>query len=325
MGAVSSRLPIVSVSLFRRLSAITLGLVALIVLTGAGVRLTGSGLGCSDWPDCTRGHLTPALHFHSMIEFSNRMVTVVLVIAVAITFLAALRRRPYRRDLVWLSAGLVVGILAEAVVGGIVVYTKLNPYVVSVHFLATMLLLVNAVVLLHRSDRDYRSGSGHLLVPRAVLWFYRGVIALLGVVIIAGSATTGTAPDAGGASGQLVAKRIPVSLRTMTEIHAGFALLLLGMTIGLVVVLMVIDVPERVRKAGRILLIVMAAQAGVGYTQFFTHLPAVLVEIHELGVTVLLIGVTQSFMAITFHGPEVGDESCGIEPKRAVANNLANG
>ena len=101
------------------------------------------------------GHLTPALQLHGLIEFGNRMVTVVLVIAVAAAFLGTVFRTPRRRDLVWLSGGLVAGVLAQAVLGGIVVYTKLNPYVVMVHFYATMLLLVDALVLVHRDRRDY--------------------------------------------------------------------------------------------------------------------------------------------------------------------------
>ena len=134
-----------------RLDVLALVLTALIVLTGAAVRLTGSGLGCSNWPECSAGHLTPALQFHGLVEFGNRLVTVLLTIAVAVAFVGSVFRSPRRRDLVWLSGGLVVGVLAQAVLGGIVVYTKLNPYVVMVHFFATMLLLVDAVVLVHRS------------------------------------------------------------------------------------------------------------------------------------------------------------------------------
>jgi heme a synthase len=124
-------------------------------------------------------------------------------------------------------------------------------------------------------------------------------------VIAAGTATTGAGPHAGDASGQLVAKRIPIALRDMAELHSSLALLLVGLTIGLVVGLHMGDVPERVRRAGRVLLVVMVAQAAVGYTQYFTHLPALLVEVHLLGVTVLVIGAVQCFLACTFHPAEV--------------------
>jgi cytochrome c oxidase assembly protein subunit 15 len=295
----------VSPSLSHRLNVLALVLVTLIVLTGGAVRLTGSGLGCSDWPECSVGQLTPALQFHGLIEFGNRLVTVVLTIAVGAALLAAVFRRPHRRDLVYLSLGLVLGIVAQAVLGGIVVYTKLNPYLVMVHFFATMLLLANAVVLVHRSTRDYSPGSAHLLIPRPLLQLHYGVLALLTAVIAAGTAATGAGPLGGSSSGQQVAKRIPVPLRDLAELHASLVMLLIGLTIGLVVGLHMADVPERVRRAGRVLLVAMVAQAAVGYTQYFTHLPAALVEVHLLGAAILVIGATQCFLACTFHPPEV--------------------
>lgn len=302
----------------RRLSLVSLVSVATIVLTGAAVRLTGSGLGCSDWPSCMKGQLTPPLRFHSLVEFGNRMVTVVLVVVIAATFLAAIRRRPFRRDLVWLSGGLVFGVLAEAVIGGIVVYSKLNPYLVMVHFLATLLMLAAAAVLLHRSGHDFSPGSGRLLVPRPILLLSRGLVVLLAVVMAAGSATTGAAPDAGGAQGQLVAKRIPVPLRTMAELHSSLALLLVGLALGLAVALHSLDVPERVRKGARMLVVVLALQAAVGYGQYFTHLPAAVVELHELGATALVIGVVQFFLALTNHAPERAPRLRGVPAVPAV-------
>ncbi len=297
-------IPTVSPSLSRRLDVIALVLTALIVVTGGAVRLTGSGLGCSDWPSCSAGHLTPALQFHGLVEFGNRLVTIVLVVAVLAAFAGSLLRAPRRRDLVWLSGGLVAGVVAQAVLGGIVVYTKLNPYVVMVHFVATMLLLVDAVVLVHRSSRDYGPGSARLLVPRPLIRLFYGLLALLGVVIAAGTAVTGAGPHAGDATGQHIAKRIPIALRDMAELHSSLALLLIGVTLGLVVALHMGDVPERVRRSGRILMAVMVAQAAVGYTQYFTHLPALLVEVHLLGATALVIGAVQTFLVCTYHAPE---------------------
>lgn len=298
------RLPSISPSLSHRLDVLALVLTALIVVTGAAVRLTGSGLGCSNWPECSSGHLTPALQFHGLVEFGNRLVTVVLTIAVAAAFLGSIFRTPRRRDLIWLSGGLVAGVLAQAVLGGIVVYTKLNPYVVMVHFLATMLLLVDAVVLVHRSTREYGPGSARLLVPRLLIRLYYGLLGLLTLVITAGTATTGAGPHAGDATGQQVAKRIPVSLRDLAELHSSLALLLVGVTLGFVVAVHVGDIPERVRRAARVLLAVMVAQAAVGYTQYFTHLPALLVEVHMIGVTALVIGTVQTFLVCTYHAPE---------------------
>ena len=299
------RTPNVSPSVGHRLNLGALALTALIVLTGGAVRLTGSGLGCSNWPECSAGNLTPALQFHGLVEFSNRLVTVVLIVVVAASFLAMVLRSPRRRDLIWLSGGLVAGVLAQAVLGGIVVYTKLNPYVVMVHFLATMLLLVDAVVLVHRDRLDYSPGSAHLLVPRVLIRLYYGLLALLALVIAAGTATTGAGPHAGDSSGQQIAKRIPIALRDMAELHSSLALLMVGVTLGIVVALHAAGVPERVRRSGRILMVVMVAQAAVGYTQYFTHLPALLVEVHLLGATAIVIGMVQTFLACTYHAPEV--------------------
>src|SRR3984957_1695884 len=277
-GVSRRRTPTVSPSLSHRLDVVALVLTGLIVLTGAAARLTGSGLGCAVWPECSVGHLTSALQFHGLVEFGNRLVTVVLTVVVIAAFLGSIFRSPRRRDLVWLSGGLVGGVVAQAVLGGIVVYTKLNPYLVMVHFFATMLLLVDAVVLVPRCTRDSGPGSAHLLVPRPLISLFYGALALLAFVIAAGTATTGAGPHAGDASGQQVAKRIPIALRDMAELHSSLALLLIGVTIGLVVGIHMSAVPERVRRAARILLIVMVAQAGVGYTQYCTHLPSLLVE-----------------------------------------------
>ena len=304
LARVAPRRFSVSPSACHRLYVVALVFVALIVVTGGAVRLTDSGLGCSNWPECTAGHLTPALHFHSWVEFGNRLVTVAITVLVAVAFVASILRSPRRRDLVWLTGGLVAGILVQAVIGGIVVYTKLNPYLVMLHFYATMLLLVDAVVLVHRSTRDYSPGSARLLVPRPLIRLFYGLLALLALVIAAGTATTGAGPHAGESSGQQVAKRLPVTLRDMAELHSTLAILLIGTTIGLVVALQLGHMPERVRRSGRILLVVMVAQAAVGYTQYFTHLPALLVEVHLAGVTVLVIGTVQTFLTCTYHPPE---------------------
>ena len=234
-------------------------------------------------------------------------------------------RRPRRRDLIYLSGGLVVGILAQAVLGGIVVYTKLNPYLVMVHFFATMRPAGQRRrpgPPLHRLD--YGPGSARLLVPRPLLRLHYGVLVVLGLRHCRRHGDHRGRSARRRSSGQLVAKRIPIALRDMAELHSSLAMLLVGLTIGLVVGLHMADVPERVRRAGRVLLVVMVAQAAVGYTQYFTHLPALLVEVHLLGVTVLVIGAVQCFLACTFHPAEVEvgtrpDSGAGSEAQPAAA------
>ncbi|MGH9046559.1 MAG: COX15/CtaA family protein, partial [Acidimicrobiales bacterium] len=247
-----SRIPVISPKVFRRLAIASLVAFCLIVLSGAAVRLTGSGLGCPDWPSCYHRQLTPQLSFHPLVEFSNRLVTVVLTIIVAAVFLAALRRRPFRRDLTWLTVGLLAGVFAQAGIGALAVYTKLNPYVVLCHFLASMVLVAVAVVLVHRCNRDYAVGSARPLVPRAAFLGGRAILVLLAVVLIAGTFTTGTGPHAGSSDGQLVARRIPIALRDMAELHSSLALLLVGVTLGVALAIHAISVPERVRRSIRI-------------------------------------------------------------------------
>jgi cytochrome c oxidase assembly protein subunit 15 len=291
---------------FGALATASLVALCLIVLTGAAVRLTGSGLGCPDWPSCFHRRFTPPLAFHPLVEFSNRLVTVALVVLLAATLLGALRRRPFRADLAWLSAGLLGGVLVQAVIGAIAVYTKLNPYVVLLHFLASMVLVAVAVVLVHRCRRDYQEAATRL-VPRTVVLGSRLVLALLGLVLVAGTVTTGTGPHAGNATGQLVARRIPVALRDMAELHSSLALLLIGVTVGLAIALHAMPIPERVRRSARMLCGALGAQAVVGYAQYFSHLPVALVELHVLGATVLTAGVVRFHLTLTHHPLETAD------------------
>jgi cytochrome c oxidase assembly protein subunit 15 len=311
-------LPTVSVTTFHRLAVVSAAFSVLIVVTGAAVRLTGSGLGCPDWPSCYKTRLTAQLSFHPLIEFGNRLVTVVIVIVLAGTLVAAFRRRPFRRDLVWLSVGLLAGVVAQAVVGAIVIYTKLNPYVVMIHFLLSILLVVDALVLEHRSTRTYGPGSGRLLVPRPVLMLSRLELCVLTLVLAAGTATTGAGPHAGGDQGQLVAKRLPIALRDMAELHSSLAILLVGLALGAAVVLHAVDVPERVRLTARALCIVLVAQAAIGYAQYFSHLPALLVELHVIGALSVTIGSVEFLLRLTHHPVEVdlaSDEAdVGAEP-----------
>ncbi|MEO6987726.1 MAG: COX15/CtaA family protein, partial [Aquihabitans sp.] len=128
---------------YRRITAVALALLILIVVTGAAVRLTGSGLGCSDWPNCTDTQFVAPMEFHPMVEFVNRLVTGLVSIAVALAVLGSLRRAPRRRDLTWLSLGLVAGVIAQILVGRIVVVSGLNPWWVQVHMVVSVLLVLD--------------------------------------------------------------------------------------------------------------------------------------------------------------------------------------
>ncbi|MDE3087734.1 MAG: COX15/CtaA family protein [Acidobacteriota bacterium] len=275
------QLPRVGPRAFLRLSQASLALVVLNIVSGAAVRLTDSGLGCPDWPTCAGRSLTPALSFHPAVEFGNRMVVVAVTVLLAVTLLAALRRSPVRRDLVWLSGALVVGVVGEAVLGGIVVYTKLNPYAVMSHFVLGMALLTVAVQLALRAGRA--AGPGRALVDplgrRAATLF----LGLLALAIAAGTATTGAGPHAGGKG----AVRLPVPLDDMARTHSSIVVVAVVVLLAELALLYRAGAPEAVQERGRLLLAALAAQGVIGYSQFFLHLPALLVGIHVLGATVV--------------------------------------
>ena len=283
---------------FLRLCQVTLGVVVLNIVTGAAVRLSDSGLGCPDWPNCSQHHLTPVLSLHPVIEFANRVVVVLLVVACAVTVIAAFFRRPARRDLRWLAGGLILGVIGEAVLGAIVVYSKLNPYVVATHFLVGMTLLAVAVVLTLRAS--YGRGRGVVVVSSAALRLSRLVVGLVVVVLAAGAATTGTGPHAGGKG----AKRIPLGLEDMTRIHAEIVITTVVAVLVLLWVLWRSDAPAGVQNAGRVVVMVMIAQGLIGYTQFFTHLPPVLVGVHVLGASAVWATVLWFHHQMSVHAPE---------------------
>jgi cytochrome c oxidase assembly protein subunit 15 len=284
---------------FLRLCQLTLAVVVLNVVTGAAVRLSDSGLGCPDWPNCSQHHLTPVLSLHPVIEFANRAVVVLLVVACAATVIAAFLRRPARRDLRWLSGGLILGVIGEAVLGAVVVYSKLNAYVVATHFLVGMALLAVAVVLTLRAS--YGGGRGVVVVSTASLRLSRLVIGLVVLVLAAGAATTGTGPHAGGKG----AKRIPLGLEDMSRIHAEIVIVAVLAVLALLWVQWRSDAPASVQNAGRVVLAVMFVQGLIGYTQFFTRLPAVLVGVHVLGASVVWAAVLWFHHQMSVHTPEV--------------------
>ncbi len=268
------------------------------VVTGAAVRLSDSGLGCPDWPTCSQRHLTPPLALHPLVEFANRMVVAILVVSCAVTALAAFLRRPGRRDLRWLSAGLVVGVLAEAGIGAVVVYSKLNAYVVMTHFMIGISLLAVGVLLTLRAGHG--PGRGVVVVGRRALIISRVYLGLLVVAIAAGTATTGAGPHAGGVG----AKRVPIGLSAMTRIHAEIVLATAATLLVLLLELWRSDAPVRVQEAGRVLLVAMVAQGMIGYTQYFTHLPALLVGFHVLGATVVWSTALWFHHGLADHRPE---------------------
>ena len=260
-----------------------------IVVTGGAVRLTGSGLGCPTWPQCTPGSYTPVPHqaqgqVHSWIEFGNRLLTFLLVIAIIaaiIGFFKWGRNRSDSKILGWLAAAQFLGLVAQIVVGGISVLTHLNPFAVSAHFLLSIVLIAASLSLRQRM----------LSIPRISLQpltrtFGRAVLLISLVVINLGVLVTGSGPHAGDE----MAKRYHIDPRTISWLHADSVIALISLTFGLWLLIKASekeDAKELASSKIGLFLAICLAQGFIGYTQYFTGVPEILVGAHLLGVTLV--------------------------------------
>jgi cytochrome c oxidase assembly protein subunit 15 len=251
-----------------------------IVVTGGAVRLTGSGLGCPTWPRCTGASFvaTPELAGHGVIEFGNRLLTFALT-AAAVATVVAVFRSP-RSDLRRLAVLSLLGIPAQALLGGVTVLTGLNPWTVAAHFLLSMVLVAVATILWLRSREP---GVGEPLVRRPLVLLVAGIAAVTAVVLLVGTVVTGSGPH----SGDPKAGRTGFDPELVSQLHADVVFLLLGLTVALLVALYATDSPDRIRRAARDLLIVQLAQGVVGYVQYFTDLPIALVLVHMVGAVLI--------------------------------------
>jgi cytochrome c oxidase assembly protein subunit 15 len=265
-----------------------------IVLTGAAVRLTGSGLGCPTWPRCTEasgddpGSFVPhgELGVHGAIEFANRMLTFALVVVAVLTFVAAWRLRPARRSFRRLSLLLALGIPAQAVIGGMTVLTDLNPWVVAGHLLVSMALISLAVAMVRRVPEG--DGPRVATLPSAGVWLVRATYAATWVVLYLGTVVTGSGPHAGDAD----SPRNGLDPATMSQLHADVVFLLVGLTVGCVVVALATGAPGPVVRCAVVLLVAELAQGTIGFVQYATSLPEALVAAHVLGAAILVAAAT---------------------------------
>ena len=282
-----------------------------IILTGAAVRLSKSGLGCPDWPQCTRGSLVAAHTrgdpmFHTWIEFGNRLVTVAVTVVAVAVLIAAWRFRPggrgapgarRRMDLVWLAAVQPAGIVAQIVLGGIVVLTNLNPAAVSLHFIVSIAVVAAAVALHVKCTEGIAPPRSLVRTDLRMLGY--GVVAVVAVMMAAGTVVTGTGPLAG--AGDVPRYHLP--LAGATQFHADIGWLLAGLTVALVVGLHATRAPARVMWQGWLLLGLLGAQGVIGYTQYFTGLPAGLVWVHVAGSLLIWIAALRLMFATRDRGP----------------------
>lgn len=291
-----------------------------ILVTGAVVRLTGSGLGCPTWPECVDGSYIPTSRqpeaWHKYVEFGNRLLTFVLV-ALAIAAIAAAiydRRSRSRAGLVSRPAILllalvpIVGTVAQAVLGGITVLTGLHPATVSAHFLLSMVIVAGNVALVVRSADSGDRPITHL-VPQAVSGLAWALVAVSAAVVFLGVLVTGSGPHSGDASSE---NRFFFDPRTISWLHADVVLLFLGLTIGLLVALTVVHAPGPALRRTWLLLIIAGTQGALGYVQYFTDLPVVLVTIHVLGAGLVWIAVLFIPAALRTRGATTAERAAGI-------------
>jgi cytochrome c oxidase assembly protein subunit 15 len=276
-------------------------LFTLIIVSGAGVRLTGSGLGCHDWPRCSDQSVTPQ-NGHAYIEFGNRLITTPVALAAIACLVFALLRRPYRRDFTVLAAGLLAGVLAQAVLGGIAVLTGLNPVIVMGHFLLSMATIVLTVTLVWRATRD-RAGEPQTPSrdPRLVL-AVRALVAVGAVVVFLGTSVTASGPFAGGAGTGDDVHRLTIfgfdTFKTMVMVHARLAA-----TFGVLAVALWFWARRRaataeLRRPLTFVCVLVAIAGLIGNLQYHQlDYPAALVWSHVTVATLLWNSLVWSFLA----------------------------
>ena len=263
-----------------------------IVLTGAAVRITGSGLGCPTWPECTYGSYTPVAGqaegaFHAWIEFGNRLLTFLLLFAAVAVVIYAIKKA--RRDLLWRALLQVLGILGQGVIGGITVLTDLNPLAVASHFILSIFLIAGAVSIVAR-------GRSPLISVRPtetkVKVLAQAQVLLTFVVIVIGTLVTGSGPHAGDAD----APRLKLDERAITWLHADAVIALLGVSLALLVLS---EISPETKRRVKIFFGITLLQGLIGYVQYVLGLPELLVVVHVLGSTLVWIASWRIWLSIT--------------------------
>lgn len=287
--AYSCTVPLrVSPSRYSQVAAAALAMLCTIVLSGALVRLTGSGLGCDDWPNCNSQKFVDVSSTHAAIEQVNRLFTGLVSASVVAAVLMAYLRSPRRRDLVLLAWGLVAGVFAQIVIGGIVVLTGLHPLWNMAHFLVSM-LLVTCAFLLERSSRLDSTARRWRDVPDGIAAAHASLVVAAAVAVTTGTVVTATGPHAGDEN----AARLGFELRNVVRVHSTSVILCIGLLAWLL--WKTSSATDRrgmsLRQSLSVLGFVAIAQGALGYAQYFTGVPVLLVAIHIAGATAFWLAV----------------------------------
>lgn len=266
---------------FSRLLILNIIVQSGIIVTGAVVRVTASGLGCPTWPECVEGSITPTDEqtetWHKYIEFGNRTLTGVLVIVAIAVFIATLKKQKFLKIRL-LAAAPLLGTLAQAILGGITVLTGLNPWIVASHFLVSIVLVELSLRLWWQVHHPVVSLSG---LRR---WMARGLVTVAAAVIVVGTLVTGSGPHSGDSAD---VGRMPFDPKTITWLHADLVWLFIGLVVAVAVLLKSHNADRTAWKTWVLLVVVVLSQGAIGYVQHFTGLPVVLVATHVLGAVVL--------------------------------------
>ena len=272
----------ISNSTFLGISRISLVFLYAIIITGSLVRLTGSGLGCADWPQCSTTKFVDVSTGHAAIEQINRLFTGIVSAAVIAAVLGSIFVTPRRKSLIWLSSGLVVGVLAQVLLGAVVVLTGLNPWSNMAHFLVSLALVTTAVFLVDQAGATTiesvsveadQVGPTRLLTRR----ISDLILGLCGLAFVFGTLVTGAGPHAGDEN----AIRLNFDLRSITRLHSATVLLCIAATLFLVFRIRRHSQEwQRLKAKLELFLFAAVAQGGVGYLQYFSGVPAQLVAIH---------------------------------------------
>ena len=308
--------PQLSPQRYRSVCVMALALLCLIVVTGAAVRLTGSGLGCDDWPNCNDRQLIDVSSKHAAIEQVNRLFTGLVALAVILAVLGSLVRRPRQRDLTILSLGLVAGVVGQIVLGGITVLVDLHPAAVQAHFVLSMVLVANGVVLVHRAGRV--DGAPTTPISPALRRHLRLCVAATAASILFGTVVTGAGPHAGDEE----ARRFALAISTAARVHS----VAVWTAVAAMAALM-----YRLRRRPRdrvvldgpitVWLCLAVAQGAIGYLQYFTGVPAALVAGHVAGATALWVATV--WMLVVSEAVPAGSEADQASPAIPASSALS--
>ncbi|GAA1383978.1 COX15/CtaA family protein [Kitasatospora putterlickiae] len=307
-----------SAAVVKRAAFAALVMSVVIVVTGGAVRLTASGLGCTTWPRCTDESLTPTaeMGFHGVIEFANRMLTYVLSAAVGWAILAARCHRPYRRGLTRLGWAQFWLVMSNAVLGGITVLTGLNPYTVALHLIAAMALVWVATLMWERAKEG--DGPARPLVAEPIKRLSYVLVGVIGLLVAAGTLVTGAGHHPGTPKDNKMVPRIPLDYDRLAQAHADLAFVSIGLSIAVIFVFAAVKVPPAAKARARELLIGLLLQGVIGFVQYFTDVPELLVGLHMLGATLIWIAALRIPLALRTREATPADAAAVRAPEPAA-------